>query len=245
MLREQGLPGTSSSSTTITSAASTNTKRWRLASLVGRPAPGPRDIEEIAGALSGEQQQQMPPGPNGFAWYAPVDRGIRLADGNGIKVVGDIHPSKFSEAIRWPYTEGELINAHGRFRAINRTAQFPLRVRWLFDTCLPITVDDVVKWQEPSRVIEEAMEGVIPHQYVDLMTIWPKRYKTVSAARWALANGVSQPPGFIEIAYQYAGTRGHKPGRVRIAYYDPKLIPDPRAWLQERLGRPLVFPNEA
>jgi hypothetical protein len=113
----------------------------------------------------------------------------------------------------------------------------------LFDTCLPITVNDVVKWKEPSRVVEAAVEGVVVEEPSDLMTIWPKRYKTLRAARWALEKGVWVPPGFVRGEYQFVGSKGHKRrlGRPRIAYYDPKLIPDPKGWLEERLGRQLVF----
>jgi hypothetical protein len=36
---------------------------------------------------------------------------------NGIRTIGDIHPAPITEAVRWAYCEGELVNAHGRFRA--------------------------------------------------------------------------------------------------------------------------------
>ena len=57
----------------------------RLEILIGRTAPGPREIEAQAGALSGRQPIQVQPGANGFVWYPPVERGIRLRDGSGRK----------------------------------------------------------------------------------------------------------------------------------------------------------------
>jgi hypothetical protein len=111
-------------------------KHVALGILVGRPAPGPRSIEEIAGALSGEWQQAVPPNLLGFIWYKNVNRGIRVngRGDDGIVTVGDWHPASLTEAVRFAYCEGELINAHGRLRAINRTAEFACEVRWLFDT---------------------------------------------------------------------------------------------------------------
>ena len=221
-------------------------KNVALGILVGRPAPGPREIEEIAGALSGEFQPPVPAGMNGFAWYLPVKggHGIRLTDRgdeDGIRTGGDYHPSEMSEMVRWLYCEGELINAHGRFRAINRTVDNPLAVRWLFNTCLPISVDKVVKWQEPNWTVEAAIEGVVPKQPDELMKLWPDRYQTIDAARWALKDGIWVPPGFLSIEYRFAGTHHNKPGKPRLAYYDPKLIPNPERWLEERLGRKLIF----
>jgi hypothetical protein len=222
-------------------------KNVALGILVGAPRPGPREIEEIAGALSGEWQVPVPKGPTGFIWYPATEPapGIRLIDGGdaGIRTVGDCHPEAMSEMVRWLYTEGELVNAFGRFRSINRTAENPGEFRLLFDTYLPISVNDVVKWKEPSQVIEPGLEGMIPKQPDDLMTLWPERWKTIDAARWALKDGAWML-GFLLIEYRFAGTHRNKPGTLRGAYYDPRVIPDPMAWLEERLGRPLVWASE-
>jgi hypothetical protein len=219
-----------------------------LGILIGAPRPGPRETEALAGALSGEWQTPMPEGMTGFAWYASAKPapGIRLLDNGdaGIRTNGDYHPAAMSERVRWLYTEGELINAHGRFRAINRTAANPCEIRWVFDTCLPISVEKVVTWTEPSRLVEVmTFEGVIITEPADLMTIWPERWKTRAAARHALKDWIV-PVGFLLIEYRFAGTHRNKPGKLRSAYYDPRLIPDPVAWLEERLGRPLVWATD-
>ena len=147
-------------------------------------------------------------------------------------MIGDRHPTQWGEAVRYPYCEGELLNAYGRMRAILREAETPCRIRLVFDTCLPITVDEVVPWQPPSQLVEVALEGVIPRLPQDLMLLWPQRFKTMRAARWALRDGVFFiPPDFVSIDYQLVDGRG-RGGRMRRAYYNPQLISDPLEWLQ-------------
>ena len=51
------------------------------------------------------------------------------------------------------------MQALGRARGVNRTRETPLDIDLLFDTCLPITVDEVVIWQPPSLLIATAAEG--------------------------------------------------------------------------------------
>ncbi len=212
-------------------------KAVALGILIGRPAPGPGQIEEIAGALSGEWQPPMPPRENGFAWYQKVRRGVRLVSGGGIRTSGDLHLAPMSEPVRWGSCEGELINAHGRFRAINRTAEYPCTIRWLFDTCLPIAVDEVVRWQQPSPLAERAaFDGLLSSDPVALMELFPDKFKTRSAARWAIKDGVLVPPGFRLIEYRFVDRWRHK-GRARVVYYDPSVITDPAADLERRLGR--------
>ena len=63
------------------------------------------------------------------------------------------HPDPFVEMIRWQVHEGELVQALGRARGVNRTAATPLDIDLLFDTCLPITVDEVVLWRPPSLLM--------------------------------------------------------------------------------------------
>jgi hypothetical protein len=208
-----------------------------LGILAGAPRPGPRKIEEIAGALSGEWQEPIPAGMNGFAWYVQPSRGIRVLDQEiGFHTLGDYHPEPMSEAVRWTYTDAELINALGRLRAINRTAEFPCQIRLLFDTCLPVSVNKVTRWQEPSRLVEElAFNGLVAEDVDTLRKLYPERYKTRKAARWALQNGVLVPPGFQTLEFQTVDASRHK-GRARVVHYDPTIVPDVVAELKRRLG---------
>ena len=134
-------------------------KDIRLLVIVGRTAPGPRAMEAQAAALSGRQPTLL--NGEGFVWYPPVKRGIRLLDGRGIETTGDQHPDDLVESVRWLVHEGELIQALGRGRGINRTEQTPLDVDLLFDTCLPIKVNEVSVWRRPSALVETAAQGAM------------------------------------------------------------------------------------
>lgn len=103
-------------------------KDVRLEVLIGRTMPGPTALEALAAALSGRQPQLIASNPKGYGWYPQVKRGIRLVNGKGVAVDRcDQHPDAFVESIRWQICEGELIQALGRARGINRTAENPLR----------------------------------------------------------------------------------------------------------------------
>ena len=129
--------------------------------------------------------------------------------------------------------EAELVQALGRGRGVNRTVANPLDADLLFDTCIPVTVDEVIRWQAPSLLIETAIDGVMLTSRVDLVEIWPHLWPNDTAARRTLQHPIPPLPGFVQFEYQLAGPKMNK----RIGYFDRTTIPDPRAWLEARLGR--------
>jgi putative DNA primase/helicase len=205
----------------------------RLMLLIGRTAPGPATTETIAAALTGRPPVLATANGNGFRWFDPIQRGIRLRDGSGVATRGDQHPDPDVEAVRWQICEAELVQALGRGRAVNRTAMNPLDADLLFDTCLPITVDKVIRWRPPSLLIETAVEGVMLTAPCDLIQLWPKLWPNRKAATRTLSTGVPKLPGFERVEYQLVGPKMNK----RVGYFDLALIHDPHAWLTQRLGR--------
>jgi hypothetical protein len=145
-------------------------KDVRLLILIGRTAPGPGAMERMAAALSGVQPVLAQP-KNGFAWYDEVVHGIRVKGQGerGVATKGDRHPDPFVEAVRWQIHEGELMQALGRARGINRTDVTPLDIDLLFDTCIPVSVNEVVLWEPPSLLIETAAEGVMLTSPTDMV----------------------------------------------------------------------------
>ncbi len=121
----------------------------RLLIVIGRTAPGPAVVETDAGVLSGQQPVQLR-SDDAFTWYKRRPRAIELRSGEAIKTTGDYHPDPMAEAIRWLVHEGELVQAIGRGRAVNRSKSNPLDVYLLFDTALPMIVDEVVAWEKAS-----------------------------------------------------------------------------------------------
>ena len=61
--------------------------------------------------------------------------------------------------------EGELIQAIGRARGVNRTAADPVKIDIVADVCLPLTVDEVRQWageeKELGNWLEMAVEGAV------------------------------------------------------------------------------------
>jgi len=205
----------------------------RLILLIGRTAPGPATTETIAAALTAKCPTLIPTNNNVFHWFDQTTRGIRLRDGSGIATKGDLHPDPEVEAVRRQIHEAELVQALGRARAVNRTAVNPLDADLLFDTAIPITVDKVERWQTPSLLIETAIDGVMLTAPCDLVQRWPHLWPNRKAATRTLQQGVPTLPGFEKVEYQLARPKMKK----RVGYFNPTLIPDPHAWLEERFGR--------
>jgi hypothetical protein len=88
--------------------------------------------------------------------------------------------------------EGELIQALGRGRGINRKADNPLDIDLLFDTCLPITVNSVSNWEKPSLLIDTAAkDGVMLTSPVDMVQLWPEVWPNTRSLR--ILTGRSHP----------------------------------------------------
>jgi hypothetical protein len=202
--------------------------------LLGRTQPGPQAVEALASALFGRCVTPANTRGNGFRWFDDARGGISLRAGGGVATWGDRHPDHAVEALRWQICEGELVQAFGRARAVNRTASMPLATDFLFDTCIPVEVDEVERWQVPSLLIETAAsDGVMLTSECDLMKCWPHLWPNRQVATRTLKPGVPNLPGFEKVEYQLVGN-GMKP---RVGYFDLSVIPDPRAWLEANIGQ--------
>jgi hypothetical protein len=149
----------------------------RLLITIGRTQPGPEAAETVAAALTGVVPQKVT-----GRWYDRVVRGIRLADGTGRAVRADQHPDPTAEAVRLQMCEAELIQAVGRGRGVNRTAETALDVDILANVVLPLTVDEAVQWEEPSAVVEMAAEGIILTSPTHMCACWPGVWRDRKAA---------------------------------------------------------------
>jgi putative DNA primase/helicase len=225
-------------------------KDVRLLLSIGRTSPPPPAVEAIAGALTGAQPALEAPTGRG---YGKVPRGIRMADGSGIEVERcDQHIDPVGEAVRYQICEAELIQAIGRGRGVNRAPETPLEVDILADVVLPVTVNEVVPWEEPSETVEMmASEGVALTSPTDMAKAWPWVWEKAEAARYTLRKLGERGNLPIEqavkslysifligklplatILYRRAVAGAH----LAVAFFDPRHRPNPSAWLREKQG---------
>jgi putative DNA primase/helicase len=223
-------------------------KHVRSLILIGRTIPAPEQVEAIAGALTGVQPIKLPPAEEGMpaSWYGRVTRGIRMADGTGTAVEADQHPDPVAEALRWQICEAELMQALGRARAINRDAGTPLTVDIVADVVLPITVDATVDWEEPSALVEAAVEGIVLNSPGDMSRVWPAVWATARAAKWALKAAAAREKdvfsGYILYLEKTSFSLLYRltASKFSSAVFNPAILPNPRPWLEARLGAALA-----
>jgi hypothetical protein len=228
-------------------------KGVRLLVTIGRTLPPPAAVEAIAGALTGAQPALEAPTGRG---YGRVPRAVRLADDRGVLVENcDEHVDAVAEAVRYQICEAELVQAIGRGREVNRTAETPLDIDIVADVVLPITVDEVVPWEEPSELVEMlARDAIALTAQGDMARAWPSVWENTEAARYALKKlGIKVRAGGVPIeqvgksllgifligkfplaifVYRRAVAGAH----LAVALFDPSQLPNPGVWIKEKCG---------
>ena len=253
-----------------------NWKDVRLIVIVGRAQPSPSDVEWMAGALTGRAVQELGKAMGvGESDSKPADTWYTRGDAFRFKHNGediscslthaDRHPDDLCERIRSRICAGEIIQAVGRGRGVNRTeADPPLDVMILGDVPLPVPVDeflsdDAVKVSPFDLMLAEG--GVAFHDGSSAAKAYPSLWRTAEAARMALQrersergtqNPISVTNAYREypigkcyadrplcpsVRFKRAGPKRHE----EMAIYDPRVVPDPRAAIEKRLGELAMF----
>ena len=241
-LRALGLPANAEA---VHFNALSGLDRWRdVAGMVvlGRTLPAPVTVEALTAALT--NRPPLTSRGNVAWWYGRVERRIALAEGGVHAVAGEEHADPTAEALRWTICEGELVQAVGRGRGVNRGAETPLEIDLLTDVVLPVAVHEVLGWEEvrPSRHDIMAAAGVELENAADMARCFPELWPSHDAVRQDgrsvrncyyrdLHNSRSSHSSSV-VSYRPAG-----PGQKdRQARFDLALISDPRAWLEGRVG---------
>lgn len=221
---------------------------------VGRTAPAPRAVEMIGAAISGR-----PIEANHGRWYDKSERRIAMPRGRTVAVAGDAHRDELAEAARWAICEAELVQAIGRARAVNRDEATPLQLDILCDVVLPLEVHEVLDWAAvaPTRLEEMALHGAALASPADAAKAFPHLWDSDRSAERDVAlivppNPISPANGYKEDLIGKCGGnasswdtkewtrvvyRPEGPGQQnRTGWFDLSLIPDPVAWLTERIG---------
>lgn len=223
----------------------------------GRVSPKPSDVEDIAETLTGSAVTEK---VKHGEWYPKETVGIRLADGTGWPVENDRHPDPVAEAVRHQICDGELIQAIGRGRAVNRSEGWPLQIDILTNVCLPLIVNQPILWKDaaPGKVDEMICRGLLPKSYSAAAQLYPDLWSSEDAARKAASRRLRETeaealkPDISLIIYSIWGMSGLSRlfdlnlisglaticGKTRSQtlpfLFDPAIIPSPGSWLSER-----------
>ena len=201
----------------------------------GRTQASPEAVETMAGAITGMAVEPL------SGWYQTAERPLIVAG----KVAGwqrvPYHPNPYAEAVRWQICEGEILQSE-RLRAVARTADTPADL--LLVGC-PV----------PPGLELASVEDYVPPGPVDLMLAaggvallsapaaakaYPEIFRNAKAAKNALGRGgphsLNNPSikgmRLTSCRYSLIGAGRHPV----TALVDPAAVPDPRSWLEERLG---------
>ena len=226
---------------------------------IGRAMPDPLKVETMAGAMTGLEPLRAARPDKGMFFHDRVPLALRMADGTGRAVEGYRHPDPVAEAFRWQSAEGGVLQAIGRARAVNRSAADPVSIEVWSDLALPLTIDEVVRWDDVPAGYEAdmAVDGIALESVRDLTACWPTVWGTERAAehwrarvtdpqtpiRDVLYRGLGvcgasepQPPRPAPFRYKHPGARQ----KWRLGWYLPDVVADPFAWLEARLGLTLA-----
>jgi putative DNA primase/helicase len=213
--------------------------------IVGRVMPKASDVEAMAEALSGVAVKRI------AGAYKRVKVAREMASGETATVDASQHPDPLCERIRSHICEGEVIQAIGRARGVNRTKDNPVDVYVLTDVPLPVPVDILV----PATLLDPtpadtmlARGGVAFASSADAARAYPQIW-TISAAKSAFRRAeklgafpyVSKreglAPSLITVEYQVTG----QGKRCTTAVFDLNRILDPRQHLEALLGELVAF----
>jgi hypothetical protein len=209
LLRAEGLPA---GVATVHFNALSGLDQWRDARLIiviGRPMPAPAAVEDMAEVLTFSPIERV------SGWYpvraAHLDmRGtgegpaIATKRGKGAEATpgAPYHPDPLAEAIRWQICEGELLQAIGRGRGVNRDANSPLQIDVLCNLPLPIAVDEAAAFETfeptPAALMQargfEVLDTSAKGAWAVVAAILPDVFETAEAARKAAERSHGQNP---------------------------------------------------
>ena len=226
-------------------------KGVRCLAKVGRVLPKPRDVRDLAIALTGRAIPEE-------AGHVET-RGALMANGEGAALQVRAYADPDLEAVRAAITDAGTIQDLGRGRGVNRTADTPLTLLLFADVVVPLPVSRIVQWGDvrPNVLERMAARGLVLDSPADAATVYPDLFTfrdgrggseaaaSVALRRLRGSHGdspltevllkASRRVNLVPVAYQHAG-EAQKKRRGLVA---PARVPGLAAELTERLGVPV------
>ena len=150
----------------------------RLLVVVGRPLPSDAALAPLAGALF----RHLPAGG-----YGQTLRGVRMRDGSSRGVRVRCHADDKAELLRAAICDDEVLQAIGRGRGVNRSADDPLEVHVLADVALPLVHDRIVAWEtvQPDLFQRMLLAGIAVDSPGDAAVLHPSLFSNGEQAKKA------------------------------------------------------------
>jgi hypothetical protein len=153
--------------------------------VIGRPLPRPEVHRRMALALTGR------PIPNETPHQE--SRGQRMSGGTTATLQIRAYTDPDLEALRVAITDAEVLQAAGRGRAVNRTAETPLSLFILADVVVPMSVKRIARWADVRLSPQQrmAVRGMVTDSPTDAWRLYPDLFPSAEAAKKALQRGIS------------------------------------------------------
>jgi hypothetical protein len=143
--------------------------------VIGRPLPAHSELRPLALALTG---RVIPDEAS-----TGITRGALMADGTGTPLQVRSYQDPDLEAVRAAITDAEIVQAIGRARGVNRTADNPVKVWVLADVLLPLPLNRLARWPDVrlSTVQRMAARGLLLTSPSDAAAFFPTCSRTGTA----------------------------------------------------------------
>ena len=153
--------------------------------VIGRPLPRPEVHRRMALALTGRPIPDETPHQE--------SRGQRMTDGTAATLQIRAYADPDLEALRVAITDAEVLQAAGRGRAVNRTAETPLSLFILADVVVPMPVKRIARWADVRLSPQQRMaaRGMVTDSPTDAWRLYPDLFPSAEAAKKALQRGIS------------------------------------------------------
>jgi putative DNA primase/helicase len=240
--------------------------RWRDVDClitIGRPLPAPEAIEHMAAALTGKpvSLRAVPPKRAGGRPQVMIERQetVRLKDGTEAVLTARVFEQTEAELVRKAVTEAAIVQAVGRARGVNRSADNPVEI-WmvLSDAVVPLALDAVVQFGdlEPNKIDLMIERGLVPAFSADAAKLYPGLWPTAQAARKAYSRdrfdvagnrrrSVTNPYEYIYIRESHTPLIRYQPKgpgqKSRVAMIDAAGVAGARERIEAAVGELAAF----
>jgi hypothetical protein len=155
------------------------------------------------------------------------------------------HENPAAEILRADICDDEVMQALGRGRGINRTADNPVEVHLMADVVLPLGYDRVVAWEMvcPDIVQRMLLAGIAVDSPADAARLHPTMFKNASQAEKAFQRAAFGGHFPIRDIYREMSAKsaeyrlGGKGRGWQRAFWISGSAEEMRVWLEASLGR--------